>query len=379
MDNTSDSTEEKKVEDAKTETTEETVEASAEESKEASAEKSEKPKGKGKKQKRNPKPKKVVAKVEQTQRVGLTAKDKELLKAERPQVDMNLRGLLQAGVHYGHQTARWNPAMAQYIYTVRNGIHIINLPKTLEAWTGAQKIITDTAAGGGSILFVGTKKQAQDIVQQEAERCGSFYVSRRWLGGMLTNFSTVRKSIDRMKKLEGILDEENKNAEQGATSKYTKKERLMMQREKDKLEHSLGGIRDMVNYPKLIFVVDTKREHIAIKEAQRLDIPVVALVDTNSDPNEVAHPVPGNDDGARSILFFLQAASNAVLEGKDKLAERTRTAAAVISSNSKEASKSDSSEEELKTNSASEESTDKEVSQSEEAPMVVSELSAPSA
>lgn len=234
----------------------------------------------------------------------------------RDAVEISLRSLLQAGVHYGHQTSRWNPKMAGNIHSVRNGIHIINLPKTMQAWEAARKAIVDIASKGGQVLFVGTKKQAQDAMVEEARRCGAFYVSRRWLGGMMTNFQTVRKSIDRMKKLETILAEEEQIIRDGGTSKFKKKERLMMSRELDKLLFSLSGIREMHRAPDLIFAVDIKREDIAIKEANRLDIPVIALVDTNCDPSAVTYPIPSNDDGSRALRLFAAAVSDAVNEGK---------------------------------------------------------------
>lgn len=257
----------------------------------------------------------VVRKVEEEKTVdhGLEPRDP---------VEINLRTLLQAGVHFGHQTSRWNPAMSEYIYGSRNGIHIVNLPKSIESWAEARKAIVEVTSRGGSVLFVGTKKQAQDPVVEEAKRCGAFYVARRWLGGMITNFQTIRKSIARLNKVEEILAEEEKLKEQGLTSKYTKKERLMMDREREKLEFSLGGIRDMYSAPQLMFVIDIKREDIAIKEAQRLDIPVIALCDTNCDPSQVTHPIPSNDDGTRAIRLFASAVCDAVLEGKKVYALR---------------------------------------------------------
>ena len=212
--------------------------------------------------------------------------------------------------------------MAHYIYGVRNGIHIISLPRTMECWLKAREAIVSTAARGGSILFVGTKKQAQDVLVEEARRCGAFYVSRRWLGGMMTNFQTIRRSISRMNRVEEILTEEEQALETGQPAKFTKKERLMMARERDKLIFSLGGIRDMYAIPQLLFVVDIKREDIAIKEAQRLDIPVVALVDTNCDPRTVTHPIPSNDDGTRAIKLFCCSVADAVMEGRKAFGER---------------------------------------------------------
>jgi small subunit ribosomal protein S2 len=240
----------------------------------------------------------------------------------REPVEITLRSLLEAGVHFGHQTSRWNPAMSRFIYGVRNGIHVIHLPRTIESWSKAREAIIEVAARGGSILFVGTKKQAQDAVVEEARRCGAYYVSRRWLGGMMTNFQTIRKSIERMNKVEQILAEEEEAQKSGKPTKYTKKERLMMSREREKLEFSLGGIRDMYSSPSLMFVIDTKREDIAIKEATKLDIPVVALVDTNCDPGVVQYPIPSNDDGTRAIRLFCSAVADAVLEGKKTYSKR---------------------------------------------------------
>lgn len=242
--------------------------------------------------------------------------------APRTPVEISLRSLLEAGVHFGHQTSRWNPAMSKFIYGVRNGIHVIHLPRTIESWAQAREAIIEVSARGGSVLFVGTKKQAQDAVVEEARRCGAYYVSRRWLGGMMTNFQTIRKSIERMNKVEQILADEEEAQKTGRPTKYTKKERLMMSREREKLEFSLGGIRDMYSAPSLMFVIDTKREDIAIKEATKLDIPVVALVDTNCDPSIVQYPVPGNDDGTRSIRLFCSAVADAVLEGRKVYSKR---------------------------------------------------------
>lgn len=269
-----------------------------------------------------------------------------------PAVEISLRTLLEAGVHYGHQTSRWHPAMAPYIYGVRNGIHIINLPRTIQNWKSARQAILDVVSVGGTVLFVGTKKQAQEAIEQEARRCGAFFISRRWLGGMITNFQTIRKSVDRMRKIEGILASEDKQAEEKPTQgtemahsetlglgegfeaivqqevvartqlRFTKKERLMMDRERTKLNFSLEGIREMNGIPQLLFVVDLKREEIAVKEAQRLDIPVVALVDTNCDPQTVTFPIPSNDDATRAIRIFAQAVADAVIEGKQIYAER---------------------------------------------------------
>ena len=237
----------------------------------------------------------------------------------RDPVEVNLQSLLQAGVHFGHQTSRWNPKMAPFIHSAKNGLHIISLPRSIVCWELARKAIVEIAANGGNILFVGTKKQAQPVIALEAKRCGVHFVNQRWLGGMITNFATIRKSIDQIKKLETILSDENASY---AGMKYTKKERLMMARDKAKLENSLGGIRNMYRTPDLIFVVDIKRESLAIAEARKMDIPIVALADTNSDPTLVEYPIPSNDDGSRAIAIFTAAVSDAVSEGRAIMKER---------------------------------------------------------
>lgn len=240
----------------------------------------------------------------------------------RDKVEMSLRSLLQSGVHFGHQTSRWNPKMGSYIHSSRNGIHIIDLPKSVQCWKIAREQIVNVVAQGGSILFVGTKKQAEQAVTEEATRCGAYYVSRRWLGGMITNFQTIKKSIDRMHKIEQIIQKEEEAIASGQAPKFTKKERLMLSREWDKLHFSLGGIRTMTSVPQLMFVIDIKREEIAIREAQRMNIPVVAIVDTNCDPNTVDFPIPSNDDGTRAIRLFCQAVADAAMEGKQQFQAR---------------------------------------------------------
>lgn len=259
-----------------------------------------------------------VTKAAEPTKLKETAKKIESVEvAPRDPVEITLKSLLEAGVHFGHQTSRWHPAMAEYIYTSRNGIHIINLPKTIQSWAKAREAIVNIAARGGRILFVGTKKQAQKSIMEEAKRCGAFYVSHRWLGGMLTNFQTIRKSIARMKKVESILQEEELAMASGQPTKFKKKERLMMSKELEKLEYSLGGIRNMHSHPQLIFVVDIRREDISIKEAAKLDIPVVGLVDTNCNPNDIDHPIPSNDDGSRAISLFCGAVADAIIEGRE--------------------------------------------------------------
>ena len=226
-----------------------------------------------------------------------------------------MKELLEAGVHFGHQTKRWNPKMKKFIFGKRNGIYIIDLQKTLKQFKEASKFVTDLASAGKNLLFVGTKRQAQDAIYEEANRCGMFYVNTRWLGGTLTNFSTIRKSIHRLKEIEGILaQDDNEN--------LTKKERLRLEREKEKLEKNLTGIKEMDELPDALFVIDPKQEYIAVKEANILGIPVVAVVDTNCDPDLVDHVIPGNDDAIRAIRLFAAKMADAVLEGLHAHGER---------------------------------------------------------
>jgi small subunit ribosomal protein S2 len=218
-----------------------------------------------------------------------------------------MKELLEAGVHFGHQTRRWNPKMKPFIFGKRNGIHIVDLQKTLMHFEEAAGFIRDLAAGGRNILFVGTKRQAQDAIREEAMRCGMFYVNHRWLGGTMTNFRTIRKSIDRLKEIEGTLANQEAH--------LTKKERIRLERQRRKMDRALGGIKDMEELPDALFVIDTVHEHIAVSEANRLGIPVVAVVDTNCDPEEVDFPVPGNDDAIRAIRLFSARIADNVLEG----------------------------------------------------------------
>lgn len=223
--------------------------------------------------------------------------------------EFTIRDLLEAGTHFGHQTSRWNPKMQSFIFTERNGIHIIDLQKTVRKIEEACRAVHNTAKAGKAILFVGTKKQAAEIVQAEAERCGMFYVTDRWLGGMLTNWQTIRQSIRHLDHLDRI-------AEDGTYEKLKKKETLLLDKEREKLNKTLIGIRKMGGLPGLIFIIDVKKEHIAVKEAQKLDIPSVAIVDTNCDPESVDYPVPGNDDAIRSISLITRLIADAALEGK---------------------------------------------------------------
>jgi small subunit ribosomal protein S2 len=222
---------------------------------------------------------------------------------------VTMRQLLESGVHFGHQTRRWNPKMKRFIFTERNGIYIIDLQQSLLFIDRAYEFIKETVAHGGSVLYVGTKKQAQEAIAEQARRVGMPYVNQRWLGGMLTNFSTVYKRLQRLKELEEL------NFDDVAGSNMTKKELLQLRRERDKLERSLGGIRDMARVPSAIWVVDTKKEHIAISEARKLGIPVIAILDTNCDPDEVNYPIPGNDDAIRSVALLTRVVADAVADG----------------------------------------------------------------
>jgi len=222
---------------------------------------------------------------------------------------VTVRQLLESGVHFGHQTRRWNPKMKRYILTERNGIYIIDLKRSLSEIDRAYEFVKETVAHGGSILFIGTKKQAQEAVAEQAQRVGMPYVNHRWLGGMLTNFSTVNKRLQRLKELEQI------DFEDVASSGRTKKELLMLSRERDKLERTLGGIREMAKLPSAIWVVDTKKEHLAIAEARKLNIPIVGILDTNCDPDEVDYGIPGNDDAIRAVALLTRVVADAAAEG----------------------------------------------------------------
>ncbi|HXT89403.1 MAG TPA: 30S ribosomal protein S2 [Trebonia sp.] len=222
---------------------------------------------------------------------------------------VTMKQLLESGVHFGHQTRRWNPKMKRYIFTERNGIYIIDLQQSLDYIDRAYEFIKETVAHGGTILYVGTKKQAQEAIAEQARRVGMPFVNQRWLGGMLTNFSTVYKRLQRLKELEEL----DFNDVPG--SGMTKKELLGLKRERDKLDKTLGGIRDMARVPSAIWVVDTKKEHIAVNEARKLGIPVVAILDTNCDPDEVTYPIPGNDDAIRSVSLLTRVVADAVADG----------------------------------------------------------------
>lgn len=224
---------------------------------------------------------------------------------------VTMKNLLESGVHFGHQVKRWDPRMKKYIFAERNGIHIIDLQKTIAAIKDGYDEVRKVTASGKSVLFVGTKKQAQQAVQKEAERCGMFYVNNRWLGGMLTNFSTIKKSLQRLKKIEKMEID-------GTFESLTKKEIASLQKEKSKLEKNLGGIKEMKELPGAIFIIDTHKEQIAVAEARRMGIPIIAVVDTNCNPEGIDFPIPGNDDAIRAISLFTSIIANAVIESDNE-------------------------------------------------------------
>jgi small subunit ribosomal protein S2 len=232
--------------------------------------------------------------------------------------DVTMKNLLEAGVHFGHQTSRWNPKMKPYIFGARNGIYIIDLQQTVKMFRDAYNFVRDLTAQGGQMLFVGTKKQAQDVIREEAERCGAFYVNTRWLGGTLTNFQTIKQSIERLKKLDEMLEDPQ------VVEALTKREMQGLRREREKLLASLGGIKALRKLPDSLFVIDPQKEEIAVKEANKLSIPVVAVVDTNCDPDRIDYKIPGNDDAIRAIRLFCAAVAEAVIEGRNLYDERQR-------------------------------------------------------
>lgn len=265
---------------------------------------------------------------------------------------VTMRELLDAGVHFGHQTRRWNPKMRRFIFTDRNGIYIIDLQQTLTYIDEAFEFVKETVAHGGTILFVGTKRQAQEAVQTEAERVGMPYVNHRWLGGMLTNFQTVSKRLGRMKELQAM------DAAENGYEGRTKKEVLMLTRERQKLERVLGGISDMSKVPSAVWIVDTNKEHIAVAEAKKLGIPVVAILDTNCDPDEVTYPIPGNDDAIRSTSLLTRIISTAVEEGRKARQERELAAAKEAAGDTAEKEAAESSEAEAKESASAEKTED---------------------
>jgi small subunit ribosomal protein S2 len=227
---------------------------------------------------------------------------------------IGMKDLLEAGVHFGHQTRRWNPKMKKYIFIERNGIYIVDLQKTLKCMGEAETAVKKAVSEGGTVLFVGTKKQAKDVIAEEAGRCGMFFVTERWLGGMLTNFQTIRSNIKRLKDLEQMVSE-------GTMEKLSKKEKARLEKERVRLEKTFRGIKEMRGLPAVVFVVDTKKEKIAVAEANRLNVPVVGIVDTNADPDVIDHPLPGNDDAIRAIKLFARMVSDAVIEAKRESGE----------------------------------------------------------
>ncbi len=228
---------------------------------------------------------------------------------------VTMKELLEAGVHFGHQVRRWNPKMKRYIFGERNGIYIIDLQKTLKGIEDAYAFMREVSASGEHVLFVGTKKQAQDAIKEEATRAGAFYVNNRWLGGMLTNFSTIKKSIEKLKRIERMKEE-------GIYEKLTKKEVSKIEKTRSKLEKNLGGIKEMQSLPGAVFIVDPKKEYIAVNEARKLNIPIVAIVDTNCDPDLIDYVIPGNDDAIRAIRLITSKMADAVLEGKQMLEKK---------------------------------------------------------
>jgi len=228
---------------------------------------------------------------------------------------VDMKDLLEAGVHFGHQTRRWNPKMKKFIFDAKNGIYLIDLEKTVSTLNKAREVVRQTVLAGGSLLFVGTKKQAKEVIEREATKAGAFYVTERWLGGMLTNFSTIKQSIKRLKDIERMQQD-------GTFEKLTKKEGLELLREAEKLVKVLGGIREMNRIPHLVYVVDTKKEKIAVAEANKLGIPVIAIVDTNSDPDVITYPIPGNDDSLRAIALITKELADAALEGRMALKDK---------------------------------------------------------
>ena len=228
---------------------------------------------------------------------------------------VTMKELLEAGVHFGHQTRRWNPKMGPYIFGARNGIHIIDLQKTVQFFKGAYAYVMETVADGGLVLFVGTKKQAMDAISEEASRAGMYYVNHRWLGGMLTNYATISRSIGRLKSFETMKED-------GSLKRFPKKEVLLMEKKAAKLERALGGIKNMGRLPDIVYIVDPRKESIAVKEARKMQIPLVAIVDSNCDPTEIDHPIPGNDDAIRAIRLLTSRVADACIEGAKLREER---------------------------------------------------------
>jgi small subunit ribosomal protein S2 len=229
--------------------------------------------------------------------------------------EITMKQMLEAGLHFGHQTRRWNPKMKPYIFGPRNGIYIINLDKSIRLFKKAYEYIIEETSKGGYVLFVGTKRQAQSIIKEEATRCGMYYINHRWLGGTLTNFQTIKKGVDRLKSIEAMQED-------GSITKFPKKEVLLMEKERIKLERNIGGIKNMRSLPTVVFVIDPNKEQIAVKEANKLNIPVIALADTNCNPDGITHIIPGNDDAIRAIKLITSAIAESVLDGRSQLKEK---------------------------------------------------------
>ncbi len=247
---------------------------------------------------------------------------------------VTMKELLEAGVHFGHQTRRWNPRMKRFIFCERNKIYIIDLQQTIRQVNGVYQVLRELIEAGGTVLFVGTKKQAQETVREEAERCGMFYVNQRWLGGTLTNFTTISKRIRRLKELEQM-------EEDGVLDQLSKKEANRLRKECVKLERNLCGIRNMTRLPQAVFVIDTKRETIAVREARKLGIPIIGIVDTNCDPDEITHPIPGNDDAIRAIRVFCKIVADSIIEAQTRMSKQREEEAAAQTDASGDEAKDD--------------------------------------
>ena len=229
--------------------------------------------------------------------------------------EITMKQMLEAGLHFGHQTRRWNPKMKPYIFAPRNGIYIINLDKTIRLFRKASEYLVNITSTGGYVLFVGTKRQAQAIIKEEAERCGMYFINHRWLGGTLTNFQTIKKGVDRLKSIEAMQED-------GSINKFPKKEVLLMEKERVKLQRNIGGIKNMRSLPAAVFVIDPNKEQIVVKEANKLNIPVIALADTNCNPDGISYIIPGNDDAIRAIKLITSALADAVMDGRSQLKEK---------------------------------------------------------
>jgi small subunit ribosomal protein S2 len=247
--------------------------------------------------------------------MGRGIRVEEKPKTEEKMSEITMKKMLEAGLHFGHQTRRWNPKMKPYIFAPRNGIYIINLDKTIRLFRKASEYLVNITSTGGYVLFVGTKRQAQAIIKEEAERCGMYFINHRWLGGTLTNFQTIKKGVDRLKSIEAMQED-------GSINKFPKKEVLLMEKERVKLQRNIGGIKNMRSLPAAVFVIDPNKEQIVVKEANKLNIPVIALADTNCNPDGISYIIPGNDDAIRAIKLITSALADAVLDGRSQLKEK---------------------------------------------------------